>query len=158
MGTLVLGDSESMAALYVFPDTNLLMHFRRIDELDWTALSGATDIVVVLAPAVVKELGKHKDQHPSRKLRQRARNLNSWLRELRTRQDRHLKNGVTLEVATKEPTAFLMGDLDPAVNDDRIIANSTRSRARIPRQGGRGFHAKVGTDSTGWWAPSDLRG
>jgi transposase len=37
-------------------------------------------------------------------------------------------------------------------------ANSTRSRARIPRQGGRGFHAKVGTDSTGSWAPSDLRG
>ncbi|WP_049758529.1 DUF302 domain-containing protein [Phenylobacterium zucineum] len=39
-----------------------------------------------------------------------------------------------------------------------VAANSTRSRARIPRQGGRGFHAKVGTDSTGSWAPSDLRG
>lgn len=39
-----------------------------------------------------------------------------------------------------------------------IAAYSTRWWARIPRQGGRGFHAKPGTDSTRWWAPPDLRG
>lgn len=32
-------------------------------------------------------------------------------------------------------------------------ANYTRSRTRVPRQGGRGFHARVGTESTGSWAP-----
>ena len=47
---------------------------------------------------------------------------------------------------------------DAMLDNVALNANSTRSRARIPRQGGRGFHAKVGTDSTGSWAPSDLRG
>lgn len=119
-----------MAMLYIFPDTNLLMHFQRIDELDWKALTGASDIVVVLAPAVVKELGKHKDQHPIRKLRQRARNLNSWLRQLRSNEDKRLKNGVILEVATAEPLEFLTGDLDPGVNDDRIIASALAYASR----------------------------
>jgi hypothetical protein len=96
-----------MAMLYIFPDTNLLMHFQRIDELDWKALTGTGDIVVVLAPAVVKELGKHKDQHPIKKLRQRARKLNSWLRQMRSNEDKRLKNGVILEVATAEPLEFL---------------------------------------------------
>jgi transposase len=35
---------------------------------------------------------------------------------------------------------------------DRRSAYSTPSRARIPRQGGRSFHAKAGTDSTRRWA------
>ena len=33
-----------------------------------------------------------------------------------------------------------------------------KSTLRIPRDRGHEFHAMVGTDSTGSWAPSDLRG
>jgi hypothetical protein len=36
---------------------------------------------------------------------------------------------------------------------DAMVAYSTPSWARIPREGGHDFHAMVGTDSTGRWAP-----
>lgn len=112
-----------MSPIHVFPDADVLLHFQRIDQIAWTAVVGARNVVVVLAPSVLREIEKAKDQPPHRRARQRARNLSSWLRERRRSGDRSLPNGASFEVGTREPTEFLGGELAADIGDDRLIAS-----------------------------------
>lgn len=130
-----------MPALYVFPDTNLLLHFQRIDQLNWRELTGADEIVLVLAPIVIRELERAKDQPQHRGARQRARDANTWLRELRRSGSTTLPNGAHLEIATKEPSTYFTDDLDPDIADDRLIASVRSYKAA-------GCETAVATDDT----------
>ena len=110
-----------MSELYIFPDTNVLMHYARPDQIDWCTLSDARKVILTLAPVVIGELDKHKNQHPIRRLKDRAREIASWMRLLED--GAVLKPGVSVEFLVREPAASFFSDgLDPGVADDRIIA------------------------------------
>lgn len=129
-----------MGKLYIFPDTNLLLHFTRPDQVDWKAVCQESDVVIVLAPIVVREIERHKDHPQSKRLRQRARNISEWLRAIR-RTKTPLPNGAALEVATKEPKGSFGDDLDGDVWDDRLIASALAYRSE-------GRAVAVATDDT----------
>ncbi len=45
---------------FVFIDTNVLLHYRSFDEVDWPGQLGATAVTLVFAPVVLTELDRHK--------------------------------------------------------------------------------------------------
>jgi len=47
---------------YCFIDTNVLIHGKTFDELDWPEIVGASEVCLVLATVVLKELDKHKNE------------------------------------------------------------------------------------------------
>lgn len=109
-----------MSELYILPDTNILMHFTRPDQLDWTARVGRKDVIILLCGVTMREVDKHGALHPVRRLKDRARNLKAWIRS-------HIGPAATTTpypviVDAREPTAFLQRDLDPDMADDRLIA------------------------------------
>lgn len=56
-----------------FLDTNVWVHYRPIDEIDWLALLGADEAELLVPAIVIDELDKLKDQASSRRVRDRAR-------------------------------------------------------------------------------------
>lgn len=117
-----------MAALYVFPDTNFLLHFQRPDQIDWPTLTGASSVVLVLASVVIGELDDIKNRHESRKLKQRARGLATWVKDSWRGRAKSLRPNVTFEVHLRENDEHLTDGLVARVNDDRLIANALAFR------------------------------
>lgn len=103
--------------LVILPDTNALLHFKRPDQVDWAAVAGQSEVEIVLAPVPVHEIDKHSRQHEIGRVRDRARNLKSWIRTL-------LKGQPGFRIEGREPTKFLADGLDPNVPDDRLIASA----------------------------------
>ncbi|MGB8369799.1 MAG: PIN domain-containing protein [Verrucomicrobiia bacterium] len=60
---------------YLFVDTNVLLHYRRLEEINWLSLSKSDEVVIVLCPAVIRELDEHKVSHPQNKFRKRAQEI-----------------------------------------------------------------------------------
>lgn len=58
--------------VYLFPDTNVFLHWRSFDEVDWPSVVDRAPVVLVLTRTVVGELDRHKNENKSRKLRERA--------------------------------------------------------------------------------------
>ena len=56
----------------IFPDTNLFLHYRSLNEIDWCSLLHSSTVEVEIAPVVARELEKQKTLNPSKKLRDRA--------------------------------------------------------------------------------------
>lgn len=129
-----------MSELYIFTDTNLFMHYMRLDQVDWRALSGTKKVIIVLSPAVIVELDKHKNQHPVRRLKDRARDIVSWIKTLK--HGAEVAPGVSVEFLVREPAPRFFADgLDPAVPDDRIIAS-------VLERAASGQAVAVATDDT----------
>src|SRR5260221_8443320 len=114
---------------YLFVDTNILLHFRRLEEIDWLRLAKAQTAAVMLAPVVIRELDQHKDSHPQQKLRKRAQEVTAHLYEkLRSGKAAELRDHVTLQYVAHEPTInFAAHQLQPQVNDDCLIASVLES-------------------------------
>jgi hypothetical protein len=62
----------SAQAAAVFPDTNVFLHYRAINEVDWCALVKARPVQIMIAPMVPRELEEQRIVHPVRKVRDRA--------------------------------------------------------------------------------------
>jgi hypothetical protein len=56
-------------------DTNVLLHCKPIDELDWSSLLAANEIELVVTSIVTDELDLQKDQNPHLRLKRRARTV-----------------------------------------------------------------------------------
>src|SRR5438034_3833255 len=104
-----------------FPDTNLFMHFRPLNEIDWCGLLQASSVEIKIAPVVTRELEEQKTMNPSRKLRERAatalRLLHGYLGHGQVRE------AVTLEFLITEPNAegASARGLNLQINDDRLV-------------------------------------
>ncbi|MFA6546736.1 MAG: PIN domain-containing protein [Limisphaerales bacterium] len=111
---------------YLFIDTNVLLHYRRLEEIDWLNLSKSTEAVIVLCPAVVRELDHHKVTHPQNKFRKRAQEITASLhsRLSGTIAD-VIRPGVRLEFLAADPELdFGAHGLRPEITDDWLIASS----------------------------------
>jgi hypothetical protein len=111
-----------MSMTGLFLDTNVLLHYRRADEIDWLKFSGANAAVLAICPVVIRELDHHKDSHPQNKLRKRALEV---IADLQSKLERstELRAGVNLEFLARYPQIhFATHGLHREVNDDWLIA------------------------------------
>ena len=56
----------------LFPDTNLFLHYRPLNEIDWCSLLQSSTVEIEIAPVVARELETQKTLNQSEKLRDRA--------------------------------------------------------------------------------------
>jgi hypothetical protein len=68
-----------MIQIAIFPDTNLFLHYRRLDEIDWLDTTGADAVTLLIAPIVVRELDRKKVQGETKRIRDRANERLKWL-------------------------------------------------------------------------------
>jgi hypothetical protein len=128
-----------------FLDTNILLHYKPLDEIDWLALTTATEVVLSLPSKVIAELDDKKETGSPLRLRKRAQDALRRLRSWRLQGEQPtIREGVALRFIPHEPRIdWEELGLDPAIPDDRIIA-------AVLRQGlGGDFEARLVTADLG---------
>lgn len=110
----------------IFIDTNQVLHFKPIDQIDWCSLTGATQCTLVIAPILLRELEQKKIFGPSPSLKARAGRMIDFLVEKMGLDDPiALRANVTLAFAEHEPGIdFSAHQLVREVNDDQYIASA----------------------------------
>ena len=105
----------------LLPDTNVFLHFERLDQIDWCAVVGSDVVTVVIAQVVLRELGNHAVAHRSKKLRERAHKSVKWLARLHGDSEAQLRADVLLEFQSSEPQVdFASHGLRRDTADDHI--------------------------------------
>ncbi len=132
--------------VYCFLDTSILIQFRTFDEIDWPKVVSAPAVVLVLAPIVLAELNQHKDDYTNEWRRKRARTLvsklKSFLGQTGSAPSAKVRPDVSLLDIPNEPVVdWATLGLDPAVNDDRLIAAVIKFCEQHPT-----FEAMIMTD------------
>jgi hypothetical protein len=108
---------------YVILDANLLLHFKRPDEVDWLAYTHANGVVLLASPILFRELEQEKIFNQLPKLRERAVEAIKWLSDLDSTTPVKIRPGVTLEFIRHSPTLdFSAHRLYPRLPDDQLIA------------------------------------
>lgn len=107
--------------IIVFPDTNLLLHYRSLNEIDWCTLLHCSTVEIEIAPVVARELEKQKTLNPSKKLRDRAATAPKLLHKHIA--NPQVRDGIMLQFLIKEPTAEFATSRGPnlQLEDDRLI-------------------------------------
>ena len=119
--------------IHAFIDTNVLLHFRRLEEIDWCCHLAAKQVLLVLAPVVLRELDKHKDSHPQNKLRKRAQHVSADLWSKLAHVNRcTLRENVDLIVIDSDPVIDMAPlRLRADVNDDLLLASMIEWRHAV---------------------------
>lgn len=110
---------------YCFIDSTILLHFKLFTEIDWNKLTKCDSTLLVICPAVMKELDLKKDLSYDINLRHRARMVISKISEiLNNKLTGSISKNIDLTFLTDEPTInWSKEHLDPEISDDRIIAS-----------------------------------
>ena len=116
----------------VFLDTNIYMHCKPADQIDWGKVISDDEVEIVVPRVVIGELDNHKNGHPDIKLRHRAREraeqLKGWLRG-----GGRVREGTTVKRFKLSPAFdFQEHDLDKSKPDDELIASILEYRAKHP--------------------------
>jgi hypothetical protein len=110
------------APVTVFVDTQTLLHYQWLDQIDWCSLLATDQVEVILALVVIQELDKHK-RDPQKKRRGRARDRFAQITRA-LGESGSLRTGVTLRSEHGESLGDLVAlGLDREVNDDRLIGS-----------------------------------
>lgn len=122
---------------FVFvPDTNALYAATSLDK--WS-FEGVTSFTLVLTPAVLADLDRHKVEHRVTEVRDKAKRVIKQIKEYRRRGRLTegvpvVKDRITLRALATEPReADMLPWLDPANDDDRIIASTFELMRQHPR-------------------------
>jgi rRNA-processing protein FCF1 len=104
-------------------DTNLFLHYKQPDQLDWSALQEEA-IEVVVPSTVIRELEKAKTFGKTERIRNRAGRMTAWLSGLMDEGfNVELKPGMRLRFEINEPKVdFAENNLNREVQDDVLIA------------------------------------
>lgn len=111
--------------LYIFPDTNALLHFKRPDQIDWPSALDCKLVTIVIAPVIIRELEQQKVQNPVRKLRERAQGILRWLAGfIEAVGAVEIRQGVLLHFIQTSPLLdFAAHRLVHFLSDDELIAS-----------------------------------
>ncbi len=123
--------------VYAFLDANTFMHFTMFTAVKWPELLEANRVCLVLAPSVMRELEKYKDDSSQPARRNRVREVLSKLKPpLRvSRPDAPASIGPDVEIfdITQEPSINWQDrGLDPMTPDDRLIATILTFAPQLP--------------------------
>jgi hypothetical protein len=120
----------------LFPDSHFSLHYRDPRELPWSEVSSASQITLMVGRTVQKELEKHKFGLRGRP-QDRARDYVAKLADIVTTGSpqvlREANPKILLDFAPARPPGWSMpSDLDPAWQDDQLIADVLASNAVNP--------------------------
>jgi len=110
---------------YCFIDSTIFLHFKLFTEIEWNRLVNSTSTLLVICPAVMKELDLKKDLGYDINIRHRARKVISKISEiLNSKLICSIKKNLDLGFLPNEPSIdWVKEQLDPEISDDRIIAS-----------------------------------
>ena len=112
------------ATVSVFIDTNTALHFKRPDQIDWLKLTGASEVVLIAAPILLRELEEQKVNNKSKKLRGRADKYIKWLRQFLLKPTNEVRPKVTWFFLPSEPQINFTDELlNESIGDDQLIAS-----------------------------------
>lgn len=140
----------------LFPDTNLFIHGKALNEIDWQEFAAFDEVHLIICRPTQKEIDKHKNRGGER-LARRARTASSLLRDV-------INNGPGI-VRQANPCVkvMLMVDLRPApTHADRLNYEEPDDQlvgiVHAFRQGNPGADARVLTHDTGPMASARMVG
>jgi hypothetical protein len=109
---------------FAFVDTDIFLHYRAFDEVDWLSVLGRKSVTLVVAPITTSELNNKKDE-PTPKLRKRAASTLKKLEALWLKGNpAEVRQGVQLLLQEVEPTIdYGAHQLDYRSQDDRLLAS-----------------------------------
>lgn len=109
--------------LTIVIDTNLLLHYKQPDQIDWGSFKG-NPIELVVPSIVIRELEKAKSLGKTERIRARAGRMISWLSQMMDAGfNVELKAGLRLRFEINEPKIdFSSNNLDKDIQDDVLIA------------------------------------
>jgi hypothetical protein len=118
----------------LFLDTNTFLHYPTLDHIDWPGIIGAKNVVLLVAPIVIRELNRHKDFPTSAKTRDRAsaalRRLHDWWEDNRPIL---IRSSVELRFRTQDPLIdFPSHNLSRDIADDYLIATILEHGTEYP--------------------------
>ena len=125
----------------VFPDTNSLLHYPPIRDLDWLGLCDAKFVRIVLCMQVIHEVDDKTSDH---RLEDRAMRAVKEISKIRDAGGA-VREGVTLEFYNREPVfADFPDSLSPDSFDDRIIFLLQRFEEETGESGAAVFSEDLG--------------
>ena len=112
-------------AVYVFVDTNVLLHYTFFRDVDWALDLGTRSVTLVFAPLVIEELDKRK-WVGSRHEKDRAKRVLKALSDISLSVEPvRVRNGVAAQALDDEPDDAFMAQhrLRARSADDRLLAS-----------------------------------
>lgn len=116
---------------YIFIDTNIFIHFRDFEEIDWPIITGKQGITtLVIAPIVIDELDKHK-YSSNKKIGNRVKKL---LPRLESILENNSSCRYLLKYISSRPIddTFSINKLNRKEQDDNLLASIIEFRDSIP--------------------------
>ena len=114
----------------IFVDTNLLLHAKPLAQITWEERHDPP-ITIVVTRTNIKELDKHKDQHPKKHLRERARKALQVIEAATT--SPMIRKETNLVVDNRTPRVdFDEHELDSGSADDMLVASVIAYQAKHP--------------------------
>lgn len=105
-------------AKHIFLDTNIYLHYKPIEQLELTRFGA--NCVLTIPRVILGELNKHKDSHPSKKIRDRARSICKTIHVWNDNKVVSDSLGFEFIIETSTPNSH---GLDSTSHDDRFLAD-----------------------------------
>ena len=124
-----------MPPIYLFADTNLLLHYQPLHQIDWSKLGDFDQIEVIVCRTVQREIDRLKDGRDGRRSDRARKAASTFLEiaQLGSQEQRTASPHVTLNLdETSRPKQDLDNLLDYSQNDDRIIGHLAQFREDNP--------------------------
>lgn len=109
----------------LFLDTNYFLHYPPPDAIDWCKLTGAKDVLLIVAPTVIRELNEKKDGKDATKvIQERAKQRLSYLLpKIKGGIKTQLRPNTEITAVTNDPTIdFSAHKLNDRLPDDWLLA------------------------------------
>lgn len=138
--------------VWLILDTNVYLHYRMFDEIDWKGFLETEDVTLVVPITVIHELDDKKFLASNSRIKQRAADVLRKLMQFYKGEEAP-RNGIRVVLRTEEPTIkWEAHGLHESSNDDRLIAEIL-----MLRQETADTICLVAAD-TGLWLKAQARG
>lgn len=107
----------------VFIDTNIFLHYKLFDQIDWLEVCSTEKCELVIPPIVIDELDKHKIGNT--KIGKRARNVLGKIEKLYENENFEIQKNVLIKIISDKPKieTFVNNGLNYEEQDHRIFAS-----------------------------------
>jgi len=121
------------ARTFVFFDTMVFLHCIPVKEMNLPELLDVGTVTLVIPRITIQELDKHKNTHPSRKIRDRATDRLKTIQACMDTSEKELRFEVRLELTMARPSRdFEQHGLNMDCPDDELIANVLKCKGDHP--------------------------
>lgn len=112
--------------VFAFLDTNIFLHFQLFTEIAWDKILHAKFVTLVIPPIITKELDKHKYNHRSERVKERAIKVTKRFAEL-LHSNGEVRPNVRIQFERVQPQSeFKKYNLSKESQDDHLIASIIR--------------------------------